>query len=57
MKIVNVCGYDGKICEKYRVKLDKDGTVKEEKIKCDLNMCERCHFMGKPWVRLEIKDD
>lgn len=54
MKIVYVCGYDGCECSKYKVKLDKDGYVKDQQFNCDQNVCDRCHFMGKPWARLEV---
>ena len=54
MRIVNICGYDGSICEKYPVQIDKDGFIKEQKIECEPNQCEHCHFMGEPWVRIEL---
>lgn len=54
MKIVYICGYDGSECKKYRVELDEEGNVKEQKFECTLNDCDSCHFMGKPWARLEM---
>ncbi len=57
MRVVRRCGYDGAICEKYPVKLDDKGYIQKEEIKCTLNECEHCYFMGKPWVRTEIIRD
>ena len=54
MKVVYTCGYDGNECKKYRVKLDEEGNVKEQEIKCTSRDCDRCWFMGRPWVRIEI---
>lgn len=58
MRIVYECGYDGKECENYRVKLDKNGNVIEPKFKCyEEHKCSRCYFMGEPWARIVFKSD
>ena len=54
MKVIYECGYDGKKCELYKVKLDKEGNVKEQKFECQ-GKCDRCHFMGEPWARVVMK--
>ncbi len=57
MRVVYVCGYDGCECEKYKVRLDHNGRVIPPEVKCNLTECDRCYFMGEPWVRIEIQKD
>lgn len=55
MKVVYVCGYDGNECAKYKVKLDENGNIIEQEINCTLRECDRCHFIGNPWARVELQ--
>ena len=55
MRIIYVCGYDGNECKKYKVQLDDDGNVIKPNIDCTMTTCDRCGFMGKPWIRMEFK--
>lgn len=57
MKVIYVCGYDGNECKKYKVKLDDAGNVIEQKITCTICDCDRCGFIGNPWVRVELKQE
>ena len=54
MKVAYICGCDGNECKKYKVKLDREGNIKPQEIKCTLNDCDRCYFMAKPWARIEM---
>lgn len=57
MRLVVVCGYDGNECKKYKLTIDDDGLIKCPEPDCNLTECERCYFMGKPWVKIEMKGD
>ena len=52
MRIVNICGYDGAICERYQVAIDEKGNIKETELEC--NGCVHNGFMGSPWARTEL---
>ena len=56
-RVVYICGYDGKVCEKYKVRLNDDGEVVDQQINCTMADCDRCGFIGNPWVRLEICEE
>ena len=54
MRLIYVCGYDGNECKKYKVRIDDDGEVLLPDVDCNILECDRCGFMGSPWVRLEF---
>lgn len=57
MRVIYKCGYDGQECCKYKVKLDENGKVIKQELKCEENGCDRCYFMGKPWANVVFAYD